>query len=86
MQDYSKKTYVDFGQHVTMEIGWSEAAMHLQIAGKILEVELRLTVPDKSVCVAQVHKDGAEYSFPITPGEAGFYWDSDGYYYYPPKE
>lgn len=31
-------------------------------------------------------KDGTEYSGPITTGEAGFYQNDGGFYYYPPIE
>lgn len=86
--DYARKTYVQPGEHVQMLISHSEVCMHMQVAGLVLEVELRdcgpSNNPDKNYHVAQLYRDGKEYSAPIGTGEAGFYNDGDGYYYYPP--
>jgi len=58
-------------------IGYSEAACHLRIAGQDHEV---VPMPNG---MAQVFKDGREFSFPITWGEAGIYQDHEGNPYVP---
>ncbi len=52
------------------EIAFSEAAMHLGVAGK--EMNWRLSGPRM---VQLLRDDGTEFSFPITRGEAGVYED-----------
>lgn len=75
MKRYTKK-YVVPGQRFENEMPFSEACMSMQIAGKVLEVELT----SGKYPMAQLYKDGQEYSFPVTTGEAGIYQDSEGYY------
>lgn len=66
------------GESTQMEIGFSEVACHLRIAGKTMRVEL---LPDGQM--AQVYgDDGRKFSMPITYGEAGIYRDAAGYYHY----
>jgi hypothetical protein len=62
--DYSRKTYVRPGERVTMLIAHSEAAMHMRVAGLLLEV---LLTEDQHP-MAQLHVSGHEYSWPITTG------------------
>lgn len=83
--NYQDRRYVNPGETVRMELAWSEAAMHMQVAGKIHNVTL---LPSSNTCVAQIlTEDGSHYSFPILYGEAGFYRDEQGrYYYYAPQE
>jgi hypothetical protein len=50
--------------------------MSMRVAGQVLEVELT----SGPYPMAQLFKDGAEYSFPVTTGEAGVYQDSEGFY------
>ena len=85
MVDYSRKTYVKPGDKVYMEIAYSECAMSMRVAGTVMEVEL---IQSQACigCYAQLYKCGLEYSAPITSGEAGFYCDEGGYYYYPAKD
>lgn len=79
--DYQRKTYAKFGERVNLLVAHSEAAMSMRISGLVLTVEL---IKTEHGAIAQVYKDGKEYSFPITVGEAGFYQDKDGYYFYTP--
>jgi len=77
-----RKQYVDIGQRVRMEIGWSECAMSMRVAGRVMDVEL-LPSPVHGA-VAQLFDDsGREYSAPILIGEAGLYRDEVGIYCYP---
>lgn len=73
---------VAIGQTVWMEIGYSECAMSMQVAGKIMQV--RLEPSSVHGAVAQLLKDGREYSAPVLVGEAGIYREGDSYYYYLP--
>ena len=73
-----RQQYVKVGETVNMEITFSEVAMHMQVAGKVMPVKL------VSERMAQLLRpDGSDFSFPITIGEAGFYEDSLGIYFYP---
>ena len=77
--------YVTPGQRVRMELPFSEVCMHMQVAGKVMVVQLL----DREYPMAQLHRDdGTEFSAPITTGEAGFYWDSERrqHYCYPTQE
>lgn len=78
--NYTRKTYAIVGETVRMELAYSEAAMHLQVAGHVRNV--RIVAPGQAQILTD---DGQDYSFPILMGEAGFYQESDGrWYYYPP--
>jgi hypothetical protein len=66
------------GEFAQVEIGFSEAACHLRIAGKTMLVQL---LPDGRM--AQVYDaEERKLSFPITYGEAGIYRDAAGFYHY----
>ena len=67
------------GDVVRIEIAFSEAAMHMQVAGRVMNV--RFQSPHGYPNAQLLLEDGREYSAPITPGEAGFYCDNDGRYY-----
>jgi hypothetical protein len=83
MIDYTRKTYASIGDTVTMEISFSECAMSMQVAGKVMQATL---LPSEGHgAIAQLIKEGQPYSAPILTGEAGFYHDDLGYYYYPVK-
>jgi len=80
------KVDVTIGQTVWMEIGWSECAMHMQVAGKLMQVKL---LPSEGHgAVAQLMKDGHEFSAPILVGEAGMYRGDNAaeYYFYAPMK
>lgn len=84
--DYKRKTYVQPGETVRMELSYSEACMHMEVAGTVMEVKLVANAFNPGACFAQLYKDGRKYSGPVTTGEAGFYQDEGGYYYYPVAE
>jgi hypothetical protein len=76
-----QQVFVEFGETVTLEMPFSEVCMHMRIAGTVMQV--RLQAPH-GYANAQLIRDGQEFSFPITPGEAGFYFEEGrGYYCYP---
>ena len=50
-----------------LEMPWSEVCMHMKIAGTIMLGEL---LPNGMVQLYTL--DGAQFSFPITAGEAGW--------------
>jgi len=78
----AEKTYIRPGEKVLMECAYSEAAMHLGVAGKVMTVKLLET----EYPTAQLYRrNGEEKSFPITYSEAGFYQDEGGFYYYPKR-
>lgn len=69
------------GPKVRVKLPHSEACMHLKIAGQVREVALT-----ESGNMVQVYNhDGSPLSFPITPGEGGFYYDRElkMHYVYP---
>jgi hypothetical protein len=67
------------GQH---EMPYSEAAMHLRVAGKVMGFQI------VSPNMAQLFELPAwkPYSFPVTTGEAGIFSDASGLYYYPSEK
>lgn len=75
---------MEIGETVTMEIGYSECAMSMRVAGKIMQV--RLLPSECHGALAQLMEGGHEFSAPILVGEAGIYRDDDGYYYYLPMQ
>lgn len=75
-----EKRYMNPGETVRLELPYSEVCMHMQVAGKVMDVELL----DRQYPMAQLYNDdGSPYSAPITTGEAGFYSEGDRYYCYP---
>lgn len=67
------------GEFAHVEIGFSEAACHLRIAGETRLVQL---LPDAPHMVQVYDADEHKFSFPITYGEAGIYRDAAGFYHY----
>jgi hypothetical protein len=65
------KVYPLVGQRVRVVGCWSEVMMHFGLAEK--PVEIALTGGPHPM--AEVYVNGRLFSAPITPGEAGFYWD-----------
>ncbi|MFC4498473.1 MULTISPECIES: hypothetical protein [Streptomyces] len=60
---------LEIGDRIFLTMPWSEVCVHLQVADRVMEVEVREHG-------AQLLKDGEPYSIPITWGEAGIYTDS----------
>lgn len=56
------------GDRVFVTLPWSEVCAHMQVADRVMEVEVREHG-------AQLLKDGEPYSMPITWDEAGIYTD-----------
>jgi hypothetical protein len=77
----TEKHFVSAGETVRIEIPYSEVCMHMQVAGRVMNVRFEHKV-GHTAC-AQLLQDGREFSAPITPGEAGFYWEDGRYYCYP---
>ena len=73
------KTYLDVGDDFRHEMPYSEVCMHLNVDGKEMAGSLV-----EGGMVQLWNDDGSQFSFPITAGEAGLYWDSTrgAYYYY----
>lgn len=64
------------GERAEIELPFSEVCMHMRVAGTTMEVELVETPQYLSTAFsyhAQLYKDGAKFSAPITLGEAGIY-------------
>lgn len=55
---------LEIGDHFFATMPWSEVCLHLQVADKVMEVEVREHG-------AQLIKDGKPFSAPISWGEAG---------------
>ncbi len=69
----SMKRRIEPGQKVWIRMPHSEVNMHMGVAGRVLEVEVKEHG-------AQLFKDGRQFSFPVTWGEAGIYSDDRGPY------
>ncbi|MEV2222725.1 hypothetical protein AB0E01_22935 [Nocardia vinacea] len=67
------------GDRVLLEMPYSEAMMHMRLAGSKVEVEVL------EHDAAQLLKDGGKYSFPVTWGEAGIRSGESGPYAYDGK-
>lgn len=67
-------TRVKPGDVVWLKLPWSEACMHLRVAGQVRDV--RVLADGAQI----LNDDGTPYSFPVTHGEAGIYSDADGLY------
>ena len=70
------------GERVKVRLPWSEVCMHLGVAGRVMSVEL----VEGGSAVQLYDEDGDPYSFPILPGEAGFYRDVTGTPYAYPEQ
>lgn len=67
------------GRKMAKRIPHSEVCMHMQVAGKVMQVEL---LPGRNA--AQLYRlDGVAYSSPILPSEAGIREDDGIYYCHP---
>ena len=71
--------FVEPGDVVRIEISFSEVCMYMHVAGEVMNV--RFQSPYGFPNAQLLLEDGRAFSAPITPGEAGFYCDSDGRYY-----
>ena len=71
------KTYLQAGQRYCVCLPYSEVCMHMQVAGKIAEIEL-----SEYLGAAQIHMNGKPFSSPILACEAGVFEDEDGKYAY----
>lgn len=69
------------GQRVRVRLPWSEVCMHLRVAGKVMTCEL----VEGGSAVQLYDEEGDPYSFPITPGEAGFFRHTGGSAYTYPE-
>jgi hypothetical protein len=76
------------GERVPVVGCYSEAMMHLGVAGQPIQVALveqknlrGETIPGLRP-MAQIYHGNRPYSFPVLPGEAGFYEDEEGFYCY----
>ncbi|AZM47849.1 hypothetical protein DMB38_20490 [Streptomyces sp. WAC 06738] len=69
MTQQQERMDLEIGDRIFVTMPWSEACLALQVADRVMEVEVREHG-------AQLLKDGEPYSFPITWGEAGIYTDS----------
>lgn len=79
-----KRIYLEIGECLIGEMPYSEVCMHMKIAGKKMIVE-------RLGSSAQLYSMDAEngcpnrnkpFSFPITYGEAGLFYDGDAVYGY----
>lgn len=66
------------GQTVEVKLPWSEVVMHLGLADHVRPV--RITADGNGAQI--LTPEGAPVSYPVLPGEAGFYRDADGLYTY----
>ena len=66
------------GDTFTHQIGHSEVACHMKVAGKMMKCQLLLD----GRMVQLFDDNGRKFSAPITYGEAGVYKDQDGHYIY----
>ena len=70
--------YVSVGEKLEMQVGYSEAACYMGVAGHRMLVELL------DCRMVQLYSlDGRVFSSPILSSEAGFYQEGDRFYCYP---
>lgn len=69
------KVYVQPGEHLYNVMPFSEVMMHMRLAGKRMNCEVRES------SVQLLDENDRCYSIPVTLGEAGFYQDENGIYY-----
>ncbi|MFF3697343.1 hypothetical protein [Streptomyces sp. NPDC002221] len=69
MQQEQERVDLEIGDHFVATMPWPEACAHMQVADRVMEVEVLANG-------AQLFRDSKPYSFPITWGEAGIYTDS----------
>lgn len=73
------RAYLQVGDVVRVRLPYSEACMHMRVAGKPMNVQI---VGDATGAAAQLlNDDGSRFSFPILLGEAGIHTDSLGRHY-----
>ncbi|HZF23999.1 MAG TPA: hypothetical protein VE030_11115 [Burkholderiales bacterium] len=75
------RRFVAPGDVVRLEIPSSEVCMSMHVAGEVMNV--RFQSPHSYPNAQLLMDDGREFSAPITPGEAGFYYEDGKYYCYP---
>lgn len=75
-----RKRYITENEHMYLIMPFSEACMHMRIAGKRMNAEVRKD------SVQLLDENDRNFSFPITLGEAGVFSDKDGNYIYEPEE
>ena len=81
--DYSSPHAVRPGDHVRIELPFSEVCMHMRVAGRVMDVRM---TEGRYPMAQLLNPDGSEFSAPILTAEAGIYGDVDrGFYCYPPK-
>ncbi len=83
--NHDQKTYVVAGEKYKILCPYSEVCCHMRLADRLMLAELKVS-PEGYRSVQLYNEDDSIYSFPITVGEAGFYEDEGGIYYYPPAE
>lgn len=76
MSEMALRRYFIAGDEHFHELPFSEVCMHLGVAGK--PMLCRVVGTAGSEMVQLLDEDGAPFSFPILPGEAGLYRDPDG--------
>jgi hypothetical protein len=79
MYDYTAPVRIAPGERGRSVMPHSEVMIHMRLAGQTLPFTYRDT--NRGV---QVERDGQPFSFPVSPGEAGIYFDAAGAFYYPP--
>jgi hypothetical protein len=80
-QELPQKVYVAVGERVLKRMPWSEVCMHMNIADKMMVVE-----PQANGMAKLMDSFGNPFSAPITCGEAGLYFDENGFYFYPEEQ
>jgi hypothetical protein len=77
------RMYLQAGDVVRVRLPYSEVCIHMQVAGKPMNVQL---LYEGRSPMAQLFKDdGSRFSFPILLGEAGIYTDDAGHHYLPAR-
>ena len=72
-------SYVEPGEMRPVVLPYSEVCMYMRVAGRRMNTQL-LAEPGRKPAVQLIDDSGRRFSFPITPGEAGFQEDENGFY------
>jgi hypothetical protein len=70
--DYSSPHAVRPGDHVRIELPFSEVCMHMRVAGRVMDVRM---TEGRYPMAQLLNPDGSEFSAPILTTEAGIYGD-----------
>jgi hypothetical protein len=78
--DAQGRTWITPGQYVKLRLPWSEVAMSMRVADRVMTVYL---TDDQRPMAQLISDDGRAFSAPVLPSEAGIFgYPSGGFFAY----